>query len=510
MLPTLRPYQTEFVDRLRSELAKHLRVIACKPTGSGKSTVAKYIFGLLNQKEKVAGQSGYSVIAVHRRGLVDNIADTFDRKPNLPYGLIMSGRKTDWSKRVQVASIDTLLSWYVDGKYQVDTTFDFITYDECHAHASKFKTFLDFHDVKRAELGLKPAFALGLSATPQAKGLAETYKKIVKGPTVQWLIDNDYLVPFRYFQAKVLGDLSKLKKSGNTFTEASLDEAFKGLAGNLIEDWKAKGEGRQTVGFFSRLSHAQEACDTLNRAGISARYVDGKTSDEERRRLFSGLDNFEYQYLCNVGIVDRGTDIPAIGCIQLCTAINSIPRMIQILGRGARPNPEHGKADAIVIDHGGSIARLNTFFEDDIEWILEAEREKDLEHEGKPSIACPVCGRMYRGGKCSCGYEPTPKELKEQGLKWAEGKLVEITKKEPKQKTKTCEELFVSALYQAARSNRTWKQAWGIAKRAADNQGTRFRVPSEIRVGERIVRNVPYGHPDADRRVRDLFDGIFS
>jgi DNA repair protein RadD len=505
----LRPYQTEFVNKLRREMAAHRRVIACMPTGAGKSTVAKFIFDLASQKPITDKQSGFAVIAVHRRGLVDNIADTFDRDPSLPYGMIMSGKPTDWGKRVQVASIDTMLSWYVDGEYTSGTTFDFIAFDEAHSNHVKLAKFLDAHDKKRAELGLHPAFVLGLSATPQAKGLAKVYKKIVTGPTVQWLIDEGYLVPMRYYQAKHLGKLDKLKKSGETFTSKSLTEAFDGLAGDLVSDWKEIGEDRQTVGFFSRLSHAKEACGKLNAAGIEARYIDGATDDDERRRLFRGLQEGEYKYLCNVGIVDRGTDIPAIGCIQLATAVNSITRLIQILGRGARPNP--GKRDCKIIDHGGSISRLNTFFEDNIEWVLEAEREKELNHEGKPVITCPACGVQYRGGKCrACGYEPTPKERKGQGLEWVAGELVEITKKDLKKSYKTCEQIMVEALFRAGKSGRTWTQAWGIAKRTAEQQGTTFRTPSRIEVGGRVFNTVPFGHPDGARRVRDLYNGYFS
>ena len=210
-----------------------------------------------------------------------------------------------------------------------------------------------------------------------------------------------------------------------------------------------------------------------------------------------------------MGIVDRGTDIPAIGCIQLCTAVNSIQRLIQILGRGARPNP--GKSNCIVIDHGGSISRLNTFFEDDIEWVLEAEREKDLTHDPKPVISCPSCGVQYRGGKFSkCGYRPTDKERKAQCLEFTGGELVEITKREKKPKKQTCEQLLVSALYRAGKSGRTWKQAWGIANSEAKKQGMKFRVPREFTVGEKVFQSIPYGDPDGARRVSGLFDGVFA
>jgi superfamily II DNA or RNA helicase len=277
----------------------------------------------------------------------------------------------------------------------------------------------------------------------------------------------------------------------------------------MVKDWKEKAEGRPTVGFFSRLSHAREAMETFNSNGIRAEYIDGETTDDRRRILFNGLQNGDYDYLCNVGIVDRGTDIPAIGCIQLCTAVNSITRLIQILGRGARPNPD--KSESICIDHGGSVARLNTFFEDDIEWVLKAEKEKDLNHEARAVISCPQCGVQYRGGTCSkCGYSPTPKERASQGLEFIGGELVEVKKREKGERKQTCEQLLVNALYRAGRSGRTWKQAWGMARKEAEKQGTLFRVPAEFSVGGRQYRSIPYGDPNGARRVSSLFDGVFS
>jgi DNA repair protein RadD len=504
-LPNLRDYQLDFVAQLRQAMRSHNRVIACMPTGAGKSTVAKYIIGSSYNRG-----TGKAVIAVHRRGLVDNIVDTFERQPYLPHGIIMAGRDTDWKQPVQVASVDTLLSWHVsDAGYNSKTTFDLVCMDEAHSHNSKFAKWLEAHDEKRIKLGLKPAFVIGLTATPMAKGLSQVYQEIVKGPTVQWLIDQNFLVPFRYFQARHLGRLDKLKKQGQGFTDKSLQEAFDGLAGDMVKDWKEKADGRPTVGFFSRLSHAREAMATLNANGIAAEYIDGETSDERRRILFDGLQNGDYQYLCNVGIVDRGTDIPAIGCIQLCTAVGSITRLIQILGRGARPHA--GKSECICIDHGGSINRLNTFFEDDIEWVLKAEREKDLKHEGKPVINCPQCGVQYRGGTCrACGYSPTLKERKSQGLEFVGGELVEIKKREKTTKRLTCEQLLVNALYRAGKSGRTWKQAWGLANSEAKKQGMMFRVPAKFQVGGKVFESIPYGDPNGARRVSSLFDGVFG
>ena len=118
---------------------------------------------------------------------------------------------------------------------------------------------------------------------------------------------------------------------------------------------------------------------------------------------------------------------------------------------------------------------------------------------------------QYRGGLCrACGYEPTPKERSSQGLEFVGGQLVEIQKKPKKEQKLTCEDMIVSALYKAGRTNQTWKQAIGIAKGLAEKQGTTFRCPSRFEVAGRTLHAIPFGDPDGSRRVASLYDGIFA
>lgn len=501
-LPSLYEHQTKMVSSLRKTVGEGCNaVILQAPPGTGKTRTAKFVMGSSANKQKGQFQSGFSVFAVHRRSLVDNASDSFNEDPKLPHGVIMSQVKTDWTKETQVASIDTLLAWYVkNGEYQGEVTFDLIVFDECHSHHTKLASFLKAHDAKRLELELLPVVVIGLSATPEAKGLSDVFKSIVLGPKTDWLIDQNYLSPFKYFQA-TLGDLSKVD---SRYSVDSVSEAMKGLAGDLVKDWKRLGQGRPTVGFFPRIDQSEEARDMLRAAGIRAEHVDGKTPDDERQSLFRKLGNGTIDYLCNVGVVERGTNIPEVSCVQLCTMIGSKVRFNQMVGRGSRT--AEGKDHCIVIDHGGNIAN-HGFFEDHVEWLLDYTKNVDKTHEGKPTIICPSCGRAYRGGLCSCGYEPTTGERASQGLLFLGGELKEVQRKEksPK-KNRSCEEIMISALYMAGKSNRTWKQAMGIAYGIAKKQGTRFRIPKQFTVGGREYRPVPYGHADGGRRVRHLYD----
>jgi superfamily II DNA or RNA helicase len=503
-IPTLRPYQESLVADLRKELVRHRSVIACMPPGAGKTITAKHILGAYLNRPKREDESGRAAFMVHRRGLVENASNSFNEDPVLPHGVIMSGCDTHPGRKLQVASIDTKLSWYVNKeKYATDHTYDFLVFDEIHAQVQKFRSFLLAHNAKRKELGLPDPFVLGLSATPQHKELNKLFSKIVSGPTPSWLIENGYLSSFRYFQA-TQGKLGMLVKKGDEYTEDSVAKAMEGLAGDLVRDWKKFGEGRATIGFFPRRSQAQEAMELLRQNGVDAYYVDGETEDEERQKLFRHLNNGHIQYICNVGVIERGTDIPRVGCVQLCTAIGSVVRYRQMVGRGSRVHP--AVSDCIVLDHANNI-RKHGFFEDDIDWTLEWGERPAKTHEPRATMECPKCGSIYRGGKCKqCGYEPTPREMKSQGLDFVDGEMVEINKdSQPKEKKKTCEQIMIDALYQAGRRNGSFKQALAIAYQTANKQGTRFRVPATISIGEQVFKPVPYGHPDGSNRISQTY-----
>lgn len=506
-LPSLFSHQEDLRDRTRSALAKHGRVILTAPPGTGKTRCAKAILGMAATREPKANQSGKSLFTVHRRGLVANATDSFHEEPRLPHGVIMSGIQSKMSHRVQVASIDTLLSWFVDDKgYDSNITFDLIVWDEAHSHHPKFARFLKAHDERRKQLAQHSAFVIGLTATPQAKGLADVYKEIVQGPSTQWLIGNGFLSPFRYFRA-TMGKLELLKKSSTgNFTEASESAAMDGLAGDLVRDWKKYAAGRPTVGFFPRRSHAQEAREELEAAGLRVAYVDGETSDETRKRIFWELNEHRIDYICNVQVIERGADIPRIGCVQLCVAIGSVTRYLQMVGRGSRIHPE--KTDCLVLDHGGNVQR-HGFFEDEQQWTLDVSTKDPGEQGTRPTIECPNCSAIYRGGECKqCGYVPTPKERKSQGLEFDGSELKEVKPGEKKTAVKSAHDLMVSCLYRAGRSGRTWKQAVGMFYGESKKQGTNYRVPRTVTVAGQDYEMLRYGSLDCGRRVSDLYPFI--
>ncbi len=372
----------------------------------------------------------------------------------------------------------------------------------CHSHCTKLQTFLKHHDEAREAEGNLESFLIGLSATPQGEGLSDTFKEIVSGPEPSWLIEQGYLKPFKYYNGTA-GKLDRLVRNGQRFTSDSNIAAMEGLNGELVRDWERFAEGRATVGFFSSRANARHAKGLLQKAGIRAEYVDGETPDDKRRLLYKLLNQGDINYLANVGVVERGTDIPRVSCVQLCTAIGSIVRYRQMIGRASRPHP--GVRDACILDHGGNIDR-HGFFDDPIEWSLERKITEAKDAAERPTLECPNCGRKYRGGRCmECDYEPTQTERKKQGLEFDGTELKEVTKRNPP-KPISNEALMLQALYAAGRSGRTIRQAVAIAYRKAKDRNMQFRVPRYIEVAGNRIEMVRFNSPDQSKRVAEVYE----
>lgn len=511
-LPDLYDHQDSMRVETRQGLLEDGAVIVAAEPGTGKTRLAKAILGAAASVPLTARKSGRVLFSVYGRNLVDNASCSFMEEPHLRHGVIMSGQDTDWNKRVHVGSISTLISWYCDGdKYTSDTTFDLIVFDECHSNFKQFLRFITLHNVKRKELGFHPAYVLGLSATPDTKGLADLFKRIVTGPTTEWLIENKYLSPFEYVAAKQ-GKLDLLVKRGNKFTDASQHAAMDGMTGDMVRDWQKYGKGRPTIGFFRFLSHARDARDLLIEHGVNASYVDGKTPDKERKEIFARLANGSTEYLCNVGVVERGTNIPPVSCIQLCLAIQDLKRYRQMIGRASRMSP--GKVNSFVIDHGGNIAR-HGFFEDTIKWDLDNTRTKVGKVREKPSIVCPECSRVYRGGRClNCEYEPTVVERKNEGLVFTGGELVRIDRKAKRasrpKKIMSNHDILVSSLYAGAKRGMTWRAIFGMCYGRCKGQNTKFKCPRRFKLSKNgpEFEAIKFNDPDGFRKVSELFEPL--
>jgi len=122
----LRDYQHEMIEGCRvAYRAGKRRVCLQGSTGCGKGTVLSFM-------AKSAAERGLRVgVVAHRGEILDQISRTLS-SVEVPHGMIRAGHRIDRSKKVHVASVQTLVNRFD----QVDP-FDFIIGDEAHHCVSK-------------------------------------------------------------------------------------------------------------------------------------------------------------------------------------------------------------------------------------------------------------------------------------------------------------------------------------------------------------------------------------
>jgi len=221
---------------------------------------------------------------------------------------------------------------------------------------------------------------LGLSATPQrldGKAMQLVYEATCADYMMGPAIADGWLCGVRVVPGHQRLDLSKLKKSGDDYTDDAIaglltPEVLKGMCKDIHD----LHEGRRGVSYWPRVEIAHVAAKTLNMmAPGSARAVDGSMSRDEQKQIFDAHKAGQFVHLCNCGVVVEGYDDKGIAYIYQGRPTRSISRHIQEMGRGARPSEDanidayataeerraairaSSKPDALILDAVGNLGK---------------------------------------------------------------------------------------------------------------------------------------------------------
>jgi superfamily II DNA or RNA helicase len=406
-----RDYQVAGINEIRKLFTQGFtKVLLWLATGAGKT----FVFCLMIKSAVEKGRK--CIVVVRGRKLVDQASSRLFRE-GVPHGVMMAGH---WNNRphakVQVCSIDTLIS------RGLKPEADLIIIDEAHMSSSKgYKEFLSQYGHE--------TFVVAVTATPWVeKGLAHVAQEIVHPITMEQLVDENYLVPFRYY-APDTPDLSEVKVSSSTkdYVNSELADAMvKGqLTGSVVSHYKQLANGRKAILFAVNIRHSKIMAERFNGAGVPARHVDSDSTDEEREEAYKQLASGEIMVLCNVGVACTGVDIPPASAIIMARPTKSLNLFIQQAGRGTRLCPEEDKEDCILLDHAGNIDE-HGFPTDEPEVNLNGWKK---EGHKKLSKICKNCFAVYRSSRCpECGYTPPPAPTAE--IEESDGTLKEIKKEE--------------------------------------------------------------------------------
>jgi len=401
----LRPYQEKIIKSLRSEIKKENRkLVLCAPTGSGKT--AKFSYMVKNHIEK----GGQALIFTHRKELLNQAGGSFG-KLGLKPELIVANKKTDLSKNLHVAMVETF-------NRRIDKYKDFIEsrtmiiIDE--AHLTTFDKI--FPHIKEG------TYVIGATATPLRKGkqkcLSEFYNGMVQEIDTPELIKLGFLSKVKTYGLEI--DLKGLKRTGEDYNTAEYYDENKTYLG-VVDNYTRLTPNKKAILFSSNVESSKVVCNEFVKNGWPAKHIDGNTKKQEREEILKWFDITPDAIICNCGILNAGFDQPDIEVVILYRATTSLPLFLQMCGRGSRVTPT--KKEFTILDFGNNIKRHN-FWESPRTWSLIKEKKR-------PGVApvktCQNCTAINRSSAkvCECCGHPFPVKEKETP---EEVKLTELRK----------------------------------------------------------------------------------
>jgi superfamily II DNA or RNA helicase len=397
----------------------HRATVLQAPTGAGKTIIGSFFTSKMLEHGKWR-----TLVLAHRREIIDQTVEKL-RMMGLPTGVIMAGRKADFSRPVQVASVDTLDSW-VSREHCDWPTANMLWIDEAHrAMGARYQRIIQ-HYIQQG------ACLLGTTATPirtDGVGLGRTFTHMVRTPDIRWMIDNGFLVPVQY-RVGLIPDVKGVRIAANgdydpRQLQAAVDQ--KVLVGNVVDQWMRHAKGRPTMVFAAGVDHSVHIAESFRAAGVKCAHIDASTPIEERESVKAAIYSGDLQVITNAAVYVEGTDIPPISCISMAKPTKSLGMYLQCIGRGMRTSP--GKSDLLVLDHAGVVYRHGRA-EMDHEWIITEGREMLEKHAARlgkqlVSFHCPSCDTLYSGPSCpSCGHHT---ETKGMPMPYLDAELVTLT-----------------------------------------------------------------------------------
>lgn len=430
MISELRPYQLDALAAIRDSLRGGVRRLMVQAaTGAGKTKIAAAMVDAALSK---GNRMAFVVPAI---SLVDQTVESFWAEGIRDVGVIQAKHvMEDWSKPVQVCSIQTIQS---RGSFPKANA---VIFDEAHRLHKAHKHWMGLGTWENIPI-------IGLSATPWAKGLGKHFESLLIAATTSELIEQGFLSKFRVF-ATGHPDLSGVKTIAGDYHEGQLSGAMQAgeLTADIIATWKAKWGKDKTLCFAVDKAHARSIQERFEQAGIACGYQDANSTPDERREVQRKFHSGEYPVVVNIQTLTTGVDWD-VRCLILARPTKSEMLFVQIIGRALRTAP--GKDYALILDHSDTTQRLG--FVTDIhhdgldDGSKEAKAEKQERTKPLPK-ECKQCGCLKSARICpNCGAEPKPLSA---GPIENDGELIEVIPgAAPKQRKGGCSEAERQAFF---------------------------------------------------------------
>lgn len=383
---TLRPYQTEAVDRavdffLNGGKEKPILEL---PTASGKSLIIAYTAKALDGNILIL-QPSLELLKQNYDKYSKAIQGHPDLYPASVYSASVGIKQRGRVTFATIGSITNVAELFKDVQY--------ILVDECHyvppKEDSMYVSF--FSQIPTAKV-------LGLSATPYRlktyNGMdGVKYSKINLLPrerpmffnrflynvTTRRMYEEGFLCPVNYISMGWDGSFLKFNSTGAEYSDTSMKEALErneviAKIPGMLEQAFRKGRKSALV-FVRTVEEARHLAEITPFSG----YVHALTPKKERARIIDSFKSGGIKTLFNVAVLTTGFDYPALDTIIIARPTMSLALFVQMVGRGIRI--AEGKDHCSVVDMCGNLDRFGRIEElrivndERYGWVLRNDRQ---------------------------------------------------------------------------------------------------------------------------------------
>ena len=408
-----RYYQEIAINRTVQAILKgDKRVLLTMATGTGKTVVAFQIcWKLWSMRWNRTGEHRRPKILylADRNILIDDPKDKIfapfgDARWKIENGEVNKGREMYFAIYQAIAKDERRPGLY---KEFGPDFLDLIVVDECHRGSAQ-----DDSNWREILKYFKPAYQLGMTATPLRKDNRNTYRYFgnpLYTYSLRQGIEDGFLAPYKVHRVVTQWDATgwrpsqeDLDRYGRKIPDAeyrtqdferivALRARTEAIARHLTAFLKKADRFAKTIVFCVDQEHADEMKRALNNlnSDLVQQYPDyvcritSEEGDIGRGHLskFQELETLTPTIVTTSQLLTTGVDIPTCKNIVIARVINSMVEFKQIIGRGTRVRDDYGKFFFNILDYTGSATRLFADPEFDGEPALISEEEINSEGE---------------------------------------------------------------------------------------------------------------------------------
>lgn len=405
----LREYQKQAMQNIRQTYQQGFKSPCLTAIcGWGKSVFAAEI-------AKLSTAKGNRVLfLVHRIELVEQIRETF----------------TNWG--VDMTKCDVMMVQTASRRLGKLSDYQFIITDENH-HAGS-STYVKIYQ------HYPNALRLGITATPirgiTGEGLHAVNDILIESVSTKWLIENNYLSPFKYYAPQLIDPKQLGLKSGDydqSQAEKMLSE--RNIYGDIVKHYRELANGLKAILYAPTLDYSRKMAELFTSEGIRAEHIDGETPKQDRTDIMNRFRSGETRILCNMSLISEGVSVDDCSCTILLRPTKSLVLHTQSSMRCMRYAPNK---TAVIIDHVGGCFRhgLPDF---EHHWDLHAKRIAGTQDTAPLELSirqclgcytvfnantniCPNCGKIAQKTQSEIKQEKAArleeiKEIREETVK---------------------------------------------------------------------------------------------